>query len=500
MKEYLSINKNRIVAIIIALLPILLSYMLFPDFMGDDAFIHLGFVKGLIASGKFSYAGNVTYGTTSPMWVIMGFIFSKIFSNPEISIRILCAIFTFLTVYIFYLTLLDENINKNIVFVALLSLIFNPFLLKWAISGMEASAAASILLILYRLNKKELTRLSSFIIGAVFGISILLRPEFMAFFVLVLVFDYFFYPYARRRLFYIAIPCFVIIFTWLYYAYSQFGTIVPNTYVAKAGGGLIEPEYKGFVRDLKVLIAGNLPEFFLTGILVIYISILLIIKKDFKSILKKYFISLTSNQILLILLWTIGFYGFYIMKDVTIISRYSLVLVPPIILFAAVTFNFFSRNFTVKATRLVLSLYVVIIITAYGYITLNVVMPSNNNFVKGFQQTYREISTIIRNNSEGKNVSVAASDVGIIGCYSGARIDDLGGLVDRTRFNYKSNAEYVSNKKPDFIILRGESNISNILPKNAGYKILYEKKIPGFAINDPAPRSVSLYKIIYYGK
>ena len=315
MKEYLSIkNKNRIVAIIIALLPILLSYMLFPDFMGDDAFIHLGFIKGLIATGKLSYAGNVTYGTTSPMWVIMGFVFSKIFSNPEISIRILCAIFTFLTVYIFYVTILDENINKSIAFLALLSLVLNPFLLKWAISGMEASAAASALLIIYRLNKKELTGLSSFIIGIVFGVSILLRPEFMAFFILILVFDYFFYPAARKRLLYIAIPCFVIIFTWLYYAYSQFGTIIPNTYVAKAGGGLIKFEYQGFVRDLKVLIAGNLPEFFLVGILIIYASWLLIINKDFKIILKKYFVLLKSNQILLIILWAVGFYGFYILK------------------------------------------------------------------------------------------------------------------------------------------------------------------------------------------
>ncbi len=497
MKKYLVINKNHLIAAIISILPIIFAYLLFPGFMGDDAFIHLGFIKGLISTGKFSYAGNITYGTTSPMWVILGFTFSKVFSNPEISIRILCAIFTFLTVYIFCLTLFDENINKEITFAALLSLILNPFLLKWATSGMEATAAASALLVVYKLNKKELSKSSSLLIGTLFGLSILLRPEFAAFFVLILVFNYFFSPTARKRLFYIVLPCLIIIFSWLYYAYNQFGTIIPNTYVAKAGGGIIKFEYQTFVRDLRVLIAGNLPDFFLLGILIIYVSILLKRNRNSKFILKKYFNFIKSNKILLIPVWSIGFYGFYIMKDVTIISRYSLMLVPLIILFGAVAFNFFSRNFSAKAIRLILSLYMISIFIAYGYITFKIVMPSNNNFATGFQQTYREIATIIRNNSERRNVSVATSDVGIIGCYSGARIDDFGGLVDHSRFNYDSNKEYVSSKRPDFIILREESNINDILPENAGYKILYQKKIPGFAINDPTPRIVSLYKIAY---
>lgn len=467
--------------------------------MSDDAFIHLGFIKGLLSTGKFSYAGNVTYGTTSPMWIILGFIFSKIFSHPEITIRVLCGIFTFLTIILLYSNLLDKRINRNITFAALLSLAINPFLLKWAISGMEATAAACALLLIYKMNKKELSGLSSFLIGMLFGFSVLLRPEFVAFFVLILVFNYFFYPTTRKKLFYIFVPGLIIIFTWLYYAYNQLGTIVPNTYVAKAGGGLIKFEYQGMLRDIKVLIVGNLPEIFLLGILILYVSFLIIRNKDLGLTFKKYFDFLKSNKIFLILIWTIGFYGFYVLKDVTIISRYSLMLIPVIILFAVVTFNYFSKFFSSKATEGILSIYIILIFIAYGFVIFNVIIPTNKNFVSGFQQTYRDISTIIRNNSKGENISVAASDIGIIGCYSGARIDDLGGLVDRSRFNYNSNKEYVSAKKPDFIILRGESNIKDILPDNAEYKILYQKKIPGFAINDPNPRQVSLYKITYYG-
>lgn len=466
--------------------------------MGDDAYIHVGFIKGLISTGKFSYAGEITYGSTSPLWVIFGFIFSKIFLYPEVSIRILCALFTFFTIYIFYITLLDENINEKIFYASLLSITFNPFFLKWAISGMETTAAMTALLVVYNLNKKELSGLTWLFMGIIFGLSILLRPEFAAFFVLFLLYDYFALPAARKRLFHTAAVCLLIVFAWLYYAYQQFGTMIPNTYAAKAGNGLITLDRNALVRDTKVLIAGNIPEFFLLFVLILYVTLSLVKNKNFKFVLKEYFNFVKSNKILLILLWTFVFYIFYILKDVTIISRYSLILVPPIILFSAVTFNFFSQNFTAKAMKIVLVLYLTSIVLSYGYLTFNVVKPSNNNFVQGFQKTYKHIASIIRNESKGNNMSVAVSDVGIIGCYSGARIDDLGGLVDRTRFDFNSDKEYISYKKPDFIILRGEANINNILPDNARYKTIFQKYVPGFSINDPATRLISLYKIIYY--
>ncbi len=497
MTKLFSLNKNFFLAVLVSLLPIFFSYLLFPGFMGDDVFIHIGFVKGLINTGKFSFAGNITYGSTSPLWVILGFIFSKIFLYPEISIRILCALFTFFTIYIFYITLWDENINRGIFYVSLLSLAFNPFLLKWSISGMEATAAMTALLVVYKLNKRELSGSTSLLTGIVFGLSILLRPEFAAFFAIFLVYNYFFLSARRKQLLYTAFPCLVIIFAWLYYAHKQFGTIIPNTYVAKAGSGLIILDYQAFVRDIKVLIAGNLPEFFLLFILALYVTLFQIRNKNFNSILRSYFSFIKSNKVLIVLFWVLGFYIFYILKDVTIISRYSLILVPSIIIFTAVTFNFLSENFTAKTKKIFLVMYLISIVLSYGYLTFNIIVPSNNNFVRGFQRTYMYIASIIRNDSGGKNVSVAVSDIGVIGCYSGARIDDLGGLVDRSRFNYNSPKEYVSYKKPDFIILRGEAKIDNILPENAGYKILYQKYVPGFSINDPTPRVVSLYKIIY---
>ena len=47
--------------------------------MSDDAYIHAAFTKGILLGKSFSYNGNVTYGSTSPLWTILVAIFSRLF-------------------------------------------------------------------------------------------------------------------------------------------------------------------------------------------------------------------------------------------------------------------------------------------------------------------------------------------------------------------------------------------------------------------------------------
>ena len=79
--------------------------MLYPNFLGDDTFIHIGFIKDLSSGKGFSFAGTKTYGTTSPMWVIIGAIVTRLFTSPETAVRLLSLVFTFSTVYLLYIVL-----------------------------------------------------------------------------------------------------------------------------------------------------------------------------------------------------------------------------------------------------------------------------------------------------------------------------------------------------------------------------------------------------------
>ncbi|MFN3695384.1 MAG: hypothetical protein ACK4UV_10280, partial [Ignavibacterium sp.] len=289
----------------------------------------------------------------------------------------------------------------------------------------------------------------------------------------------------------------VVITIWLTYAYIHFGTIIPNTFRAKAKDNFFEIESEKLIRNIKVLFAGNLPEFIIVGLLVI-ISIFISYKKNsIRNFIKKTFNMTLNSKASVGLIWITGFYGYYIMKNVTILSRYSLMFVPIIIILTGIFLHNTKSLIAEKLYHYFLILYLVLILTLNNFITFNTVIPTSNNFADGFQNTFREIAQIIKNDRTIKNKTVALTDVGIVGTYSGAKVYDLAGLVDEDRFKYNNYLDYVFSKKPNYIVLREEVDISEVIPQNTNYEILYQKKVPGFGINSPEPRTVTLYKIFW---
>jgi Dolichyl-phosphate-mannose-protein mannosyltransferase len=474
---------------------ILLAYFLYPNFLGDDTFIHIGFIKDLSGGKGFSFAGTKTYGTTSPMWVILGAIVTKIFTSPETAVRLLSLVFTFSTVYLLYLILLESNINIKIIYAAILSLALNPFLLRWGLSGMEVTASMSLLLSIYYLFYKSTNKFRWNIGGFVFGLAILIRPEFLGFYLIFIVYNSFTHTITRKKLFTSALITIIILSGWLLFAYYYFGTIIPNTYLYKASSSLISFRFEYTIRTLKLFAAGNFPEFVL---LVTLIVALIFIGRRRQNISGKYYnllIILKEKDLILPILWIAGFYGFYLLKDVTVISRYSLMLVPFIIIIAAQLFNSINDQVSDKTKSTILIIYLFTIIFGYGFITFKVVKPASDDFVNGFQNTYKKIASLIKIDSGDKNTSVALTDVGIIGSYSGAKIYDFAGLVDHNRFNYKNSYDYLMAKKPDYIVLREDYKPENILPKEIDIENLFEKRLPGFGINHSKPRTVTVYKL-----
>ena len=489
------LNKfEMIIILLLSVLPVAIAYLSFPDFMGDDTFIHVGFIKGLIETGKFTFTGNETYGTTSPLWVILNALFSLLTKNPELSIRILSGVFGVITILLFNYVLKIININFSLRIFLTLSLALNPFFIKWSISGMEASAvmSASIMCMILLLQKKYEP---SNILGFVIGLSFLLRPEFSGVFVISL----FFFWVVKKKLSFIisfSLQFLLVITSWFIYAWTHFGTIIPNTYRAKAKDNFLNIDVDKLIRNIKVLLAGNIPEF-----LVISVAVVMILFIKSKSNIKNPSSNILSffnkQEYILLILWISGFYFFYILKNVTILSRYSLMFVPTIILLTAILLNNLKTIFNQVQYNFVVGFYVIFILLLNNFITFNTIVPSNNNFANGFQKTFKEISEIIKNDNTIERKTVALTDVGIVGTYSTAKVFDLAGLVDKDRFNYNNYYDYVIAKKPIYLVLREEADISEVVMENVQYKILYKKKVPGFGINTPEPRTVTLYKLFW---
>lgn len=486
---------ERFLVIAISFLPVLIALIFMPGFMGDDTFIHVGFIKGLLETGKFTFTGNETYGTTSPLWVILNSLFTPVVQNPELSIRILSGLFSISTMLLLNYALKVFEINSTLRILLLISLALNPFFIKWSISGMEASASMTAMLLCLILLIMSDDRYLN-ILGAVIGLSFLLRPEFLVVFIGSLIF-FLIEKRNRKFLFSFILQFAIIITSWFTYAYIHFRTIIPNTFRAKAKDNFFEIESEKLIRNIKVLFAGNLPEFIIVGLLV-FISLLTAYKKNsIQDLIKKTSNIISNSKASVGLIWIIGFYGYYILKNVTILSRYSLMFVPIIIILTGIFLHNTKSLIAEKLYHNFLILYFVLILTLNNFITFNTVIPTSNNFAEGFQNTFRQIAQIIKNDSTLKNKTVALTDVGIVGTYSGAKVYDLAGLVDEDRFIYKNYFEYVINKKPDYIVLREEANISEVIPQNTNYDILYQKKVPGFGINSPEPRTVTLYKIFW---
>ena len=90
--------------------------------------------------------------------------------------------------------------------------------------------------------------------------AVLIRPEFFGFFIITLVYYFFVFTERRKDLIIATLIAIVIIGVWILFAYNYFGTIIPNTYLYKAGRSIISFRFEYAIRTLKLFAAGNLPE------------------------------------------------------------------------------------------------------------------------------------------------------------------------------------------------------------------------------------------------
>lgn len=469
------------------------AFSLYHNFIPDDAFIHIGYAKDILSGKGYSFAGNKTYGSTAPVWPPLIAATGVVFRNLEISARFLSLIFAAASILMmFYTARLRFNSSES--FIAALLLSVNAYFLRWSLSGMEASAACFFMLlmayILYRENEgkaapalrsRSLMRVRRFQY-LLLGLSPLIRPEFY-----LLLFVFLLYELLKQGKEFDFVKIVLLVFPvicWLCFAKMYYGTIVPSTFLAKAGEPFFSTEPGTLLRNTKLFLSEDFLE-----IGFIFIAIILLITSV--NNLRQIALKAVKSESLLFIIFIVSFFSFYGLKNVVIISRYSLMLVPIVIL---MTIDFVSRAAQKQhiSARMKKFAWIALIATSTLYnvlFTALIVKPDADRFYHGFQKQYLKIAGTLRQLNTG-NCHVAVSDVGIIGVYSGCHIDDLNGLVDKDRFRFKSREEYLNNKKPEFIIVRGEVILTKV---EASLREIYATTTPPFGINGTQNVHVKVY-------
>jgi hypothetical protein len=205
-------------------------------FAGDDAYITFRFVRNVASGAGYAYnAGEPTYGSTAPLWVyLIVAVHSWGLSVPDAA-HALNWVFSLSAVLAFY-RLSGYYVERPLLrSLATLLLVFNPWFLRWAMSGMENSLALTLweVAVLCRLRCRASGR-DDWFSPACAALATLTRPEMIMLAGLVLA-DMLLAGGARRFQ-QIARGCAIylaIVVPWAVYAQATFGTIVPNTIRAK---------------------------------------------------------------------------------------------------------------------------------------------------------------------------------------------------------------------------------------------------------------------------
>lgn len=453
------------------------------NFIQDDAFTSLRYVKNFVeGNGLVFNIGEKVEGYTNFLWVILlsgiykaGLLFKLNFDLPKLT-QLLSTFFGFVFLISIFITskkILSnfKNYNNSLQYVALifpiLVLFTTPFN-YWSFSGMETTLFATLtLLSVYFLI--DFGKGSNHIIFLVLStLNSLLRPEGLLFFILLIAVDIIYNLLvdtnfnqsdlktkiiSREKIKVIAL-FFLIQLLYFSFRLAYYGYPLPNTYYAKT-----EFTFNFLLRGFDYFI-----KYFISDLFYGVVILPVIIRFAFKKFDKVEFILFWFSILYVILTILIG-------GDVLPIGRFYIQITPLFyILFFYSLLNIiqFYRN-SFKNVIVVLLIPISIVLSVINFNSNKLSMMEKRAYEVGLVTKMKSYAEWIKKN-HSKNVKVAMSTIGAFSFYSDVNVIDIVGLTDEyVAHNPKEvegineelpvlwkerhyNADYVLNKKPDFII------------------------------------------------
>jgi len=445
--ERLTESRSRAVVLYVGLFRMALGVWLgFRPF--DDTYITFRYALNLAAGRGFVFNdGEPVLGTTTPLWTLLLSCAAWIGAPLEytaLGVSLLADVGTALIVF----QLLRRLGYSNTAAMAAGLLFLSVFdFLSLARSGMEASVF--VLIVLAALERIAAGRLAQ--AGVACGLASVTRPEGLVLMFVLAVAVWRARRQARRSEVVLAmVGPIALVASWAIYAVGFFGTIVPQSVLAKAA--LADPALTRFSWT-------NLALFFLRG-------------QFGGEILERTYLQLMPA---ITLLATLGAYGLMMAlarREEGSFDRVLLLLVFPTAYIGALAvsgaFTFFpwyyapaypflavmaiigaDRLGTIVRRRTVVPLCGILVL-AQVVAAVYVKLPNDRSF---WIEGYRRVSAAV---DRDPNVTVAALEIGTVGWYVWpARVLDLVGLVSPEAVGRRP-FELIQATGPDYLIVRSD--------------------------------------------
>ena len=216
----------------------LASFWLYSSFrLGDDTYIYLQFVRNMLSGGGMSFSHGVpTYGFTSVVWLFLLTITQCVLKDflltpvvLDVAMSVLCIVAVWVAA--------RRVVPDDLTFASTVALVMciEPNLLKHAYLGMETPLSGLMVfgvVFLYVTERKGEGRFPWS--GLLAGMSVLNRPESALVLALVVLDQRIHHHPLKRIIIWLLIAALPVVL-WMFVAMAQFGTFVPNTYLAKGG-------------------------------------------------------------------------------------------------------------------------------------------------------------------------------------------------------------------------------------------------------------------------
>jgi hypothetical protein len=400
-------------SLVVGVLVLVWAYFSY-GYIEDDAFIHLEFARSVASGRGFAFGALVTNGDTSPLWVLFLALIHALGVGWVASAKIACALGLALAVTGTWRLASDlpreRPAHALLPLAAMAVTILNPYFVHWSFSGMEATAALGLSLWAVWAVLLGTPTLVRFLFGAsLLAMGPLLRPELLVFAALlgpVLLWRFWRAQNGKSvsyRLLYgagLAVLMVIPVCIWCGYALHAFGSVIPNTNIAKRGGAT-------------GAIVVRLVQVYAMGFSLTLLSLPLALGRGVRG-------SRVPVVVWALLAWPAACVAFYIANHTLVQTRYCLVSMPCVTIAVLWLLARVSRPRVMVATAgamLVASLLVI----------MAIVIPHVRNKEEMRDKT-SAVSTFVRDHIPAGD-AVAVMAIGQVEFESRHLLVDLGGIT-----------------------------------------------------------------------
>lgn len=411
--------------LIAALVPLITKVLFLWGYPGiDDVFIHLRYIENIVHGNGWTY--NVmdpphwSQGSSSPLWimllVVIGFFSSATLANA----KILACLWAAAAVIALFLVARRVLHRTEWVLAAVALLVLDPWFLRFSWGSMETSMGLTFVLLGFLAHMDDRNRRIPWRTAVIFGFGIMARPELMALYGLTQI-DRVIWRWKRGGLSGAIIGgviCLLVLVPWVIFSVSVFGSPLPTTYSAKTGSMPI-----AVVTFRLAAIVGSTYTVMLLGLFALFIALLRKPELRRANPDRWQIIMLGAVQALFLMF-------FYWIKCVEIAARYLIIVTPLVTVGGLAAFEMlFESRVNAKKLRGVLVAAAGLTALCFVLVLTLQTLPRIVSFQRDYWVVHRQVADYVRERTPEGGCVAIATDIGIIGYYSGLNVLDYGSLV-----------------------------------------------------------------------